>query len=244
MDSSDTLKVSKIDEESLHDLSDLLHLFHHRNRNQHRRSIWWRHFQIFRKQFNSIAAEFKDLNDVPTAHLARTKKKVKDQQTLRRVEQRLRFWQDVMVPKWQHAYSQLTADGRFSVLGLVLMSALAEACRILAITAAFEDVGQAEVEKVLERFAKEGWEREDAVDVENVGEDVGEAISRDPITDGVDEIPSITKAQPVKATTSSPRTELSVATSSKKRSTSGIDKGTKKKRRKGNAIDDLFSGLG
>ncbi|KAF2768475.1 hypothetical protein EJ03DRAFT_257773, partial [Teratosphaeria nubilosa] len=149
---------SEEDWQTLQHLSDLLHIFHHRNKNQHRRSTWWRHFSIFRRQLTCLGNEMTSLHEVPTTHLEKTKKKFRDQQIRKQLDQRIPFWQDVMVARWQHAFSQIAADGRFSVLGLVLLATLAEACRITGITAAIEDLGQAEVEKVLAKFAEESRE--------------------------------------------------------------------------------------
>ncbi|KAK5121939.1 hypothetical protein LTR85_004511 [Meristemomyces frigidus] len=246
MEAKDLLALTEDDAETMQHLSDLLHLFHHRNKNQHRRSVWWRHFEVFRKQLKSISTEVKDQNEVPSTHLARTKKKAKDQYTLQRIEQRLSFWQDVAVRKWEHAFSQLTADGRFAVLGLVLLAALAEVCRILGITAAFEDLGQAEVEKVLERFANEDWEYDGSPDgqINGSGEDFGEVISRGLPAHNIDAIEYSSKVDPTKTGTLPPQPVPTTAESVGKRKVVASSKVVKKKRRKGNAIDDLFSGFG
>ena len=159
--SADEFGISKDDQATLQHLSDILHLFHHRNHNQHRRSIWWRHFSVFRKHVSKLVADLEDLKEVPPTQLARIQKKARDQQTRTTMERNLVFWRDVLVPKWQHAFSQVIADGRFAVLGLTLIAILAEVCRILGITAIYEEMGQLEVEKVLERFAEEGWEGRD-----------------------------------------------------------------------------------
>ncbi|KAK4548446.1 hypothetical protein LTR36_009356 [Oleoguttula mirabilis] len=246
MEVKSTFAVSKEDGDALQHLADLLHLFHHRNKNQHRRSTWWRNFQVFRKQLNSMAAEINGLKAVPTTHLARTKKKTQDQQILQRIEGRLSFWQDIMVPKWQHAFSQLSADGRFAVLGLVLLASLAETCRIFGVTAAFEDLGQAEVEKVLEQFAKEDWEHygDPGDGASGDHEDVGEVISRELPTAQVDATERAAMIKPTKAVTTLPQAELETSKPADKRTADGTGIAIKKKRRKGNAIDDLFSGLG
>lgn len=239
MEKTTSLTVSREDAQTLQHLSDILHLFHHRNKNQHRRGIWWRHFQVFRKQLDGLNSEIKDLHDVPTTHLARTKKKAKDPLTLKQIERRLSFWQDFGVRKWQHAFSQLSANGRFAVLGLVLLACLAEVCRILGITATFEDLGQAEVEKVLERFAKEDWEHDENGNVGAFGgEDVGEVISRD---ETVDENAYPSKEISTAADTSSQAAPTRLNSVSKRKVTTAAKTATKK-RRKGNAIDDIFNG--
>lgn len=224
------IECSDQDLETLQHLSNLLHLFHHRSKNQHRHSIWWRHFSIFRQQLKKLITEITALKETPTTHLARTKKKFQDVETKRRIDQRLAFWRDVTVCKWQRSFSQIVADGRFSVLGLVLLAVLAEVCRIVGITAELEELGQAEVEKVLEIFAAEAWSDEDAVAERH--EDVGQVVRRDEATDDA-----------TKAVLQEP-----VADNTKKRAltecSEQLVKKKKTRRKKANAIDDLFSGLG
>jgi len=237
-DSAMKVTFTKDEQEKLQHLSDLLHLFYHRNKNQHRRSVWWRHFSIFRKQVNALLVDVVSFNEVSTTHVARTKKKAREPQLRLQVEQRLRFWQDILVSRCQHAFSQVTADGRFAVLGLVLSAALAETCQITGITAVLEDLGQAEVESVLNAFASEAWEGQEPLvdDKKQRGEDFGEVIQREPLPLR-DDAPVSRKRDRSPDTRSPP-----VAADTK--STPTVPKTVKRKRRKGNAIDDLFGGLG
>ncbi|WPH00835.1 ribonuclease MRP protein subunit rmp1-like protein [Acrodontium crateriforme] len=263
MDCQKPPELSSEEQTTLKHLGDLLQLFHHRNNNQHRRSIWWRHFSTFRRQLTQLNQDITQLNTIPTTHLEKARKKARDPQTRLKIEQRLAFWERTLVAKWQHAFSQLVADGRFAMLGLVLMAVLSEICRVAGLTAKLEDLGQLEVQKALEAFAKEGWENDEngpSRSTLRVEEDFGEVIGRDPETT-LDEKPDIahsyqqslvkTSAQGTKANEeplnhileASPpptrneqppkRTNNSLESSMKK----------KKKRKKGNAIDDLFSGF-
>ena len=237
------IEFSKDELESLEHLSDLLHLFYHRNKNQHRRSIWWRHFAIFRRQLNGLIEEVRSLHEVPTSHLGRTRKKAKDKETQTEISERLDFWKDVLVPKWQNAFSQIIADGRFGVLGLVLLATLAQVCQLTGITVAFDDMGQAEVEKVLEQFGKEHWEDASDLPREPIveGEDLGEVVLRDEQhrEDGI-----ITPLTTSRTLDSSPDSvQPRQVGSGRKRPSTDQLKLAKKKRKKGNAIDDLFSGL-
>ncbi|KAK1814815.1 Ribonuclease MRP protein subunit rmp1 [Friedmanniomyces endolithicus] len=243
-------RVSKEDLTHLQHLSDILHLFHHRNQNQHRRSPWWRHLSIFRKQLRNLCAQFESLHEFPTTHLARSKKKVQDQRVTDQIQQTLAFWRDVLVPKWQHAFSQVAADGRFAVLGLLLLGALAEVCRIVGLTAAFEELGQAEVEKVIERFAEEGFEGRTDVRpsvLSGQSEDVGELVTRHFV--GLD-VPGTRPVAEGGVEGASDSKHLKQSTSKrnamKRSSKSSIEPQAKTRRRvkKGDAIDDLFSGLG
>lgn len=182
---ADAAKVnwSKTDQESFENLSHLLHLFFYRNKNQHRRSIWWRHFSTFRRQLQKLLQDIRLINEVPTTHLERMRKRSKDLEIQVSISRRLEFWQTALVAKWHHAFTQLIADARFAQLGLVLLATLAQTCRITSVIAGLEDMGEAEMEKVLYQFAAE--ERVD--EIEQTGkelgneEDIGEVVARDHI---------------------------------------------------------------
>ncbi|KAK1822659.1 Ribonuclease MRP protein subunit rmp1 [Friedmanniomyces endolithicus] len=233
-------RVSKEDSVHLQHLSDVLHLFHHRNQNQHRRSTWWRPFSIFRKQVRDLCALIESLHEKPTTHLARSKKQAQDQRTTDQLQPILVFWRDVLV----------AADGRFAVLGLVLLGTLAEVCRIVGITAAFEELGQAEVEKVIERFAEESFEGQNGVGPSissGQTEDVGELVTRHFVGLDVPSMRPVAKAGVEQALASQPLTQSTSKRNVLKRSRkNSIESPAKVRRRgkKGDAIDDLFSGLG
>ncbi|EMC97400.1 hypothetical protein BAUCODRAFT_106861 [Baudoinia panamericana UAMH 10762] len=223
--------LSSADAERIDHIANILHLFHHRNKNQHRRSVWWRHFSLFRKQLNLVRLDVENLTEMPKTHVDKRRKN---------------YWSEALVPIWQRAFSQLTAEGRFAVLGLALMSTLAEACHIFHITAAFESIGQQEVEKVLEKFANEDWERSES---EAVGsprpmmEDVGEVIGRevvplDPIATKFEA--TATLGHRVVGTPGQRLTPISNDAVKIRRTHATM----KPKSRARNAIDDLFSELG
>ena len=165
----DLTSLSKESLDQLNHFSILLHLFYHRNKNQHRRSTWWRHFSIFRRHLSHLLSDYASLLSVPSTNLERTRKKARDQTIRARIEQRLGFWQNVLVPRWSRAFGQVVVDGRFAVLGLVLMSILAAVCAGVGLVARFEELGQVEVERVLEEFGREVWGGE-AVGVSVEGE--------------------------------------------------------------------------
>ncbi|KAK3676322.1 Ribonuclease MRP protein subunit rmp1 [Recurvomyces mirabilis] len=245
-------QLSNEDFEMLQHLNDILHLFQHRNKNQHRRSVWWRHFSVYKKRLEQIVSRLSELREVPSTHLARTKKQAEDESVKFHLQQSLGLWRDVLVPGWQHAFSQLAADGRFAVLGLVLLSVLAESCRLLGITAAFEDLGQHEIEQVLEQFGEE-WQpgRAGPGGLDKQREDVGEVIIRDAEV-GTDAVTGVTTTSSAKASgphdpaSQSKGPEKAVSSVHTKRPASKIIIGIKNKTKtkKSNAIDDLFDGFG
>ncbi|KAI5272812.1 hypothetical protein E4T47_03956 [Aureobasidium subglaciale] len=168
----------------LQQLHTLMHLLHHRNHNQHRRSTWYRHFNIFRRHLQTILTHLTALSHTPTTNLARHKKKADDEATRLRIQQTLAFWRDVLVPKAQHAFGQLIADGRFAVLGVVLMAILGHVCRVFGLIAVYDDLGEEETRKAIEAFAAEGWGEDDGLGVlvsreGEKREDFGEVLMRD-----------------------------------------------------------------
>ncbi len=231
------IKISSSEQEILHHLSSLLHLFHHRNKNQHRRSIWWRHFSIFRKQLNNLIAETDQLNETPKTHLERSRKKAKDRELQSVIAQRLDFWQTALFSTWHGSFSQLIANGRFAVLGLVVLAVLAQACQITGITAEFEELEQLQIESVLDQFGKEMWEdgqmgSEDHDGRGASGEDVGRVVDREAFRDALGEDDT------ANALIGEPRDSKV-----KSQAPTPLSKSTRKRREKGDAIDDLFSGL-
>jgi len=163
------------------------------------------------------------------------------------------------VPKTGHAFSQVTADGRFAVLGVVLHAILAQVCNIVGIVTEYEEMGQLEVEKVLQQFANEEWgdmdtEKADVAAGEGA-EDFGEVLIRgspsDQAASSTPPVPSLKHEGATIAIT--PTVETSTATAriaskqkkdskSRKRTLESTETGPKKKQKR-DAIDDLFSGL-
>ncbi|KAH0371566.1 hypothetical protein KCU65_g1689, partial [Aureobasidium melanogenum] len=165
-------------------LHTLMHLLHHRNHNQHRRSTWYRHFNIFRRHLGTMLEHLTTLSHVPTTNLARHKKKAEDEVLRLRIQQTVSFWRDVLVPKTQHTFGQLIADGRFAVLGVVLMAILGHVCRVFGLISVYEELGEEETRKAIEVFAAEGWGEDEGLGVlvpreAEKREDLGEVLTRD-----------------------------------------------------------------
>ena len=228
-------EFSKTDLENLQHLSNILHLFHHRNKNQHRRSIWWRHFSSFRRQLNSLVGELQSLHEVPTTHLLRTRKKTQDRETTSNIIHRREFWGDVLVLQWHGSFSQIVADGRFAVLGLVLIAVLAQTCHIAGINAQFEEKEVAEADRALRDHLDVGKHvAQDVASSMHDADDLGEVVDREGMGDEEKK-----DGMPLHTTTGEAKAKV-------QRTKSGIARTTppRKRRKKGNAIDDLFSGLG
>lgn len=246
-------RPSQQDVEALQHLSALLHLFHHRNKNQHRRSVWWRHFSVFRRQLNAVTQDIEALIAQPTGHVERVKQKARAAQLEIRIGQRLDRWHENLVSKWQRAFSQIIADGRFAPLGLVLIAALAQACQILKVTARLAELAEAEMEKALGDFEQEYWGSSGATDQRvnpvqedstaktgHQQEDVGVSVSRDELS--IEKEDPIADLDPVTRMAAEVQ-QRTIDPARKRRGSPPAKAPLRKKRVKVDAIDDLFSGL-
>lgn len=124
------------------------------------------------------------LNHVPTTNLARHKKKAEDEALRLRIQQTVSFWRDVLIPKTQHAFGQLIADGRFAVLGVVLTAILGHVCRVFGLISVYDELGEEETRKAIEEFAAEGWGDDEGLGVlvpreAEKNEDFGEILTRE-----------------------------------------------------------------
>ena len=228
-------EFSKADLENLQHLSNILHLVHHRNKNQHRRSIWWRHFSTFRRQLNSLVREVQSLHEVPTTHLQRTRKKTHDRETTSNIIHRIEFWRDVLVPKWHNSFSQVVADGRFAVLGLVLIAVLAQTCHTASINSGIDENEVVEAENALQSLMDvEGQVDRGVESSTHVANDLGEVVDRDGMGEEEKKVVESLHTTTVEAKANDQRSQSDKANPTPPR----------KRGKTGNAIDDIFSGLG
>ncbi|KAH9872651.1 hypothetical protein J1614_005045 [Plenodomus biglobosus] len=127
------LAATSHDKAMLQDIHDLLNKIFVRNRNQHRRSHWWKSLHAFRKQIGLLLA---DLDS-------------KKSERAEKLEARLRYWDNKCIHMWYYQFSQLVAVGPFAMLGLVMMASVARVCRISGITAVYEEIASGDVQGVL-----------------------------------------------------------------------------------------------
>ncbi|KAF1850913.1 uncharacterized protein K460DRAFT_273511 [Cucurbitaria berberidis CBS 394.84] len=124
------LTVSSHEKAMLHDIYELLDKLFVRNRNQHRRSHWWKGLHAFRKQTGLLLQEMEG----------------KKSEREGKLEARLQYWDEKCIHQW---YYQLVAVGPFAMLGLVMMASVARVCRITGITAVYEEIASGDVQGVL-----------------------------------------------------------------------------------------------
>ncbi|KAF7889214.1 hypothetical protein EAF00_009514 [Botryotinia globosa] len=230
---------------SLLSLAHLLHLTHHRNKNQHRLSKWYISFGILRRQVSRL------LSIIPEHVMESSRGKVKGkarerkEREERELQSLVKFIQEDVVPGCYLAFSQLVANNQYATLGLMLMGCLARLYKVLGALRVLT------AEEIAEqgRVVKETPQLNEA----EIEEDMGEKIVRDfPVSEMEDsqkverkeeDDTDIQKAKPKKRKQDG---EVVEPSSSKLASSdSTLAKPPKKKRKKkgGDAIEDLFAGL-
>ncbi|KAB8291800.1 hypothetical protein EYC80_006592 [Monilinia laxa] len=228
-------------------LTQLLHLTHHRNKNQHRLSKWYISFGTLRRQ---VARLLSVVPEYVIESQSRGKVKGKARERKEREERELqglvKFIGEEVVPGCYLAFSQLVADNQYATLGLMLMGCLARLYKVL---------GNLRVLTAEEIAEKAGTVKETAkVNEPEVGEDLGEKIVRDAPVPGVtesnsdveEEVKDDTEVKILKQKKRKPEGEGSDKKTSKLSSLDSTPaKPAKKKRKKkgGDAFDDLFDGL-
>ncbi|KAI1821777.1 hypothetical protein F4861DRAFT_441442 [Xylaria intraflava] len=116
----------------------------HRNHNQHRRSAWWCHFGMLRRNCAKLTERLIAAARKDAARAAKAKSKKRRREELAsgapetgasgkddiavdiNVAAHVIWLRDFLIPKCYLAFSQLTADTQFAPLGLVLLSTLAQ----------------------------------------------------------------------------------------------------------------------
>ncbi|KAI1006766.1 hypothetical protein K3495_g1456 [Podosphaera aphanis] len=151
--------------QELHSLYQILHLAHHRNKNQHRLSKWYKSFSQLRRQIAKLRHELTQL-DMALSLSSDESKYV--QKARSDVGLRTTFMRHHLVPKCYKAFGNLVADNQYATLGLLIMGVLAGLWSVLeVISPDHEDVQHQSVELAAEPKPK----------VKTV-EDLGEVISR------------------------------------------------------------------
>ncbi|KAF1985915.1 hypothetical protein K402DRAFT_421509 [Aulographum hederae CBS 113979] len=172
----------------LHTTLTLLNGIYTRNKNQHRRSIWWRHFSAYRKCirdiiFHSTTTSTSTSTTTATSGLKPTTTtkfalpSTQEPALLNDAEKH--FWAQKLVPKWYRSFSQLVADPQFAGIGMVLVASLARVVVELGIQ--FDDL-EGSVDgggEGIEAEGDGGGVEDEVADVVLDGEDLGEVIARD-----------------------------------------------------------------
>ncbi|KAF7865744.1 hypothetical protein EAF04_005909 [Stromatinia cepivora] len=231
-------------------LHHILHLTHHRNKNQHRLSKWYKSFNILRRQITRLLALVPEYVIESSRGKAKVKVKGKAKERGEREERELQgllgFMRKDVVGGCYLAFSQLVADNQYATLGLMLMGCLARLYKIL------ESLRVITAEEIAE---KTGTVKEETkVNEPEIGEDLGEKIVRDAPTSGVVEDNHAEEKEEVedseiKKSKVKKRKQEGEALERKTSKLSSLDSTTakppkkKRKKKRGDVFDDLFDSL-
>jgi hypothetical protein len=182
-----------------------------------------------------------------------------------KVEKRLEIWKRVYVKKWFGDFSQLMADSQFAVLALVLLGCLGRVCLITGVTEAMEKSGeeQEDVGAALKEYAKGEAAKEvdgliGVIEDRREEHDIGVVIAREDHVDDEgetvsrsgEEVPSEDGQSIYRATKQKSSSTHQLNTKLQKRKnqdslveTPNLQKTKKKRSKKKDAIDDLFSNI-
>ncbi|KAK2761398.1 hypothetical protein FQN54_001920 [Arachnomyces sp. PD_36] len=205
----------------LKDISSTLHLVYHRNKNQHSNSKWWKWLSLLKRSTLKLIIEAEELDsDIDGAIESR-------------IKARTRHFLSHVLPKCYLAFSTVTADKQFSTLGVVLIALLARISKAIP-SEAEEPTFTGGVDLNTPGYRTNGY----------AGEDIGEIVGRR-------EEPGI--STPLLGPAIS-RQENKIDSFAGSRSTSELGSGpmkraprtqkqSKKKKKRGNEIDDIFNSL-
>ncbi|RFU25992.1 hypothetical protein B7463_g10355, partial [Scytalidium lignicola] len=215
---------------------DLLNLANHRNKNQHRLSKWWKEFSQLRRHVSKLISELSDpeLRFVheSTAPKKKPKKEKQDRgkESRDKVELRVEFLEDVLIPKCYMAFSNVVADNQYSTLGLLLIGCLARIQKAIRPLRRVE-----EVKTVVDDIPLPS--KTDEIDLgERVRRDQADVLDAD--SNKAEDEEQVTERKKVKKANENFNDE-----DKKDGMDSSLPKRPKKKRKKGDAFDNLFASL-
>ncbi|KAE8377920.1 hypothetical protein BDV26DRAFT_292776 [Aspergillus bertholletiae] len=203
-----------MDAEKIYAVHSMLKLVYHRNKNQHKKTKWWKWLSVLKRTTWNLARSLDRIQspsgeaDSPDLYIRRLASHV--------------------IPRCYLAFSTVVADGQFSTLGTVLLGTLASLAKSIKIDKEIQFTAQTEPPSAASSFVN--------VDA---SEDVGEVLSRNNDSSGIEgslEKPfsKAEKCRKFKPKKSNKSTDITVTQSKNN---------NKKKKKKKDAIDDLFDSL-
>ncbi|KAI6714286.1 hypothetical protein PZA11_002728 [Diplocarpon coronariae] len=229
-------------------ISHLLHLTHHRNKNQHRLAKWYKPFSQLRRQLVKLIIEVEALetalkfstSSVSAEIEGRAKERGKEKGKYVKAARdavgiRVRFLRELVVPKCFTSFSNVVADGRYAALGLFLVATLASLQNVMRHLVGSEvgsSEGLIEKDKSLRDFEMNLTEA-----------DLGETVMREDVTsEQVTNEDNVFAPEPGKGKKKRQEPvkdfedEYKVETPPKK-------KAKKKRKKVGDEFDEMFAGL-
>lgn len=147
--------VHNIDIEAFSSELDVIHLLYHRNRNQHRRSIWWKHFSMLKRRSNLVV------------------QLIRESQPELIIENHVKFILHKLIPRAYYLFHGILTQGQYVTLGLALIAILGRLFTIL---------NQSFLEREAQVKDFKGSQCVDLVDGASNGENIGESVSRHKLT--------------------------------------------------------------
>jgi len=213
-------------EEELYSIQEILHLAHHRNKNQHRLAKWWKFLSQLRRHIAKLITELGNEFPAKTQSLGKERKSDESRET---VLQRVVFLDEHLIPRCYLAFSGVVADNQYAALGLLLLSSLARVRKLVLL-----------LRKEREIKKRKEIKGHDELRGMNM-EDIGETVERG---DNLNQ-----KDDPIKGERNDGRVTKELGTPNLPAHESlGVVREThskrpKKRRKKGDAFDDLFDTL-
>jgi ribonuclease MRP protein subunit RMP1 len=242
-------------------IGNVLALAWHRNKNQHRRSRWWKELGILRRNLRRLVDDGQARPLGPVGGIGNKGKKFKgglkvmkgkvgigvgmfgkdkeeDERKEKEREKRVAFLKEQILPRCLVAFSAVVADNQYAVLGLMLLGTLGRLGKVLGgVDLPVEDVGEKEhggIEIAVEGEGGE-WTGAGQEDDMGAGEDLGVPLQRGDVlqSEGEEGHKSEKKRSRVEGEEEDATVETPTPAAKKK----------KKKKKHGDAIDDIFAGL-
>jgi ribonuclease MRP protein subunit RMP1 len=136
-------------------ISQTLHLFHHRNQNQHRLAKWYKSLTQLRSHISRLILELETLDTALTYSSEESKYVQAARET---VEDRVKFMRTWLEERAYVAFSNLVADNQYAAMGLFLLGTLARV-RTLTGPLGRERGGDEDKDEAVEEVAGMGIEK-------------------------------------------------------------------------------------
>lgn len=254
----------------LRKLSHLTHILYVRNKNQHRRSHWWRHLNVFRRQLRALCEEV-----VPDPPASATKLAIPSPgislldarpdvkyatvdfslEVTGAGQQRIDAWDQIYLSKWYSAFGQILAERRFAALGITLLAVLSRISHIIGLNRFLAELAD-ESSDIPEGHEAMVLTSRALAEIPSTGDDLGEIVERRPSTsqrrDSIDghgrhAFMEEEREKTLRRAGSADAPEMLGSWTTPQESEDDNSKPKPRKRKnmkkKSNAIDDLFDGL-
>jgi len=215
----------------------ILSLAYHRNKNQHRRSRWWKELSLLRRNLRRLldtdSSSAGGKNAAPGHAVGRRRGagKRSEEEVEKEMGERLRYLKERLIPRCWIAFSGVVGDNQYAALGLMLVGTLGRLGRVVG----WEGEGEGEGEVVdvkVDVSQVQEMGRQEGEDMHAGEEDLGVPLLRE-------EIMQTEEAQIKEDEKKHMRSESEAVSAE----TEKLPAKKKRKKKHRDAIDELFSSL-